>query len=65
MEALALLVRGPLATAVAEPPADRARHWRTLQRYVRWHVGEVRALEAIARDAAARPAPARLEAAPC
>lgn len=65
MEALALLVRGPLATAVAAPPTDRARHWRTLQRYVRWHVGEVRALEAIARDAAARPAPARLEAAPC
>lgn len=65
MEALALLVRGALATAVAEPPNDRARHWRTLQRYVRWHVGEVRALEAIARDAAARPAPARIEATAC
>jgi DNA repair protein RecO (recombination protein O) len=65
MEALALLVRGPLAEAVTQPPVDRARHWRTLQRYVRWHVGEVRALEAIARDAAARPAPPRLEAAAC
>ncbi len=65
MEALSGLVRGPLATAVAEPPDDRARHWRTLQRYVRWHVGEVRALEAIARDAAARPAPARIEAPAC
>jgi DNA repair protein RecO (recombination protein O) len=65
MEALRLLVRGPLATAVAEPPDERARHWRTLQRYVRWHVGEVRALEAIARDAAARAAPPRTEATAC
>jgi DNA repair protein RecO len=65
MEALSLLVRGPLATAVAEPPSDRPRHWRTLQRYVRWHVGEVRALEAIARDAAARPTPQPVEATAC
>ena len=65
MEALAVLVRGPLATAVAEPPSDRTRHWRALQRYVRWHVGEVRALEAIARDAAARPAPPPVEAPAC
>jgi len=41
------LVRGPLASAVHRPPADRARHWRTLRRYVRWHVGPVRALEAL------------------
>ena len=39
--------------------------WRTLQRYVRWHVGEVRALEAIARDAAVRATPPRVEAAAC
>jgi DNA repair protein RecO (recombination protein O) len=62
MQALAALVRGPLATAVTEPPNDRARHWRTLQRYVRWHVGEVRALEAIARDAATRSDPPSVEA---
>ena len=41
------LVRGPLATAVHHPPVDRARHWRALRRFVRWHVGNVRALEAL------------------
>ncbi len=65
MAELAVLVRGPLGTAVAEPPRERARHWRTLQRYVRWHVGEVRTLEAIAREVAARPASERAVAAAC
>lgn len=41
------LLRGPLGAAVRRPPADRPRHWRTLRRYVRWHVGTVRALEAL------------------
>lgn len=65
MEALATLVRGPLGAAVARPPDERTPHWRALQRYVRWHVGEVRALEAIAREAAVRPAPPRAEAPAC
>ena len=41
------LVRGPLAAAVHAPPADRPRHWRTLRRFVAWHVGDVRALGSI------------------
>lgn len=50
VEALAeldALVRGSLAQAVHRPPTDRGRQWRTLRRFVRWHVGEVRALEAL------------------
>ena len=41
------LVRGSLAEAVHRPPVERTRHWRALRRFVRWHVGEVRALEAV------------------
>lgn len=56
MVELARLVRGPLGDAVAAPPAERARHWRALRRYVRWHVGEVRALDGVVRDLARRGA---------
>ena len=41
------LLLGPLGDAVRKPPADRRRHWSTLRRYVRWHVGTVRALEGL------------------
>lgn len=58
MRELDALVRGPLREAVSRPPADRARHWRALVRYVRWHVGGVRALDAVLHERsrpAARP----------
>lgn len=42
------LVRGPLSAAVHAPPTERAPHWRALRRFVHWHVGEVRALTALA-----------------
>lgn len=68
MAALAGLVRGPLAAAVAEPPPDRPRQWRALRRYVRWHVGPVRALDAVVRELERVPSPAPRaapEPAPC
>lgn len=47
VRSLAHAVRGPLRTAVLEPPGDRANAWRALHAYVREHVGEVRALAAL------------------
>jgi len=47
MAELDALVRGPLATAVHRPPADRGPHWQALRRFVRWHVGEIRALASL------------------
>ena len=41
------LVRGSLAAAVHQPPSERSRHWRALRNFIRWHVGEVRALESV------------------
>ncbi len=47
MAELHLLCHGSLTEAVKQPPHDRQRHWRALLRYVRWHVGQVRSLEAL------------------
>ncbi|MDF1524183.1 MAG: DNA repair protein RecO C-terminal domain-containing protein [Trueperaceae bacterium] len=64
MRDLGRLVSGSLGDAVAAPPSDRPPQWRLLRRYVEWHVGTVRALEALLRPgaegravAAPRPVP--------
>jgi DNA repair protein RecO (recombination protein O) len=41
---LARLVSGNLHALLRVPPIDRALHWRVLQRYVAYHVRELRAL---------------------
>lgn len=41
------LITLPLGKALAFPPADRALHWRLLERYVAYHVHELRSFGAV------------------